>query len=64
VEPAEAVPEHHVIAHCDAQAAHLVVRVPEDRKDVRPVLQLRFDPTCCSGGDGRSPVIGCHSHLR
>jgi hypothetical protein len=26
------------------QAAHLVVRVPEDRKDVRPVLQLRFDP--------------------
>jgi hypothetical protein len=44
VEPAEAVPERHVVAHCDAQAAHLVVRVPEDRKDVRPVLQLRFDP--------------------
>src|SRR5258708_35043540 len=44
MEPAEAVPERHVVAHCDAQAAHLVVRVPEDRKDVRPVLQLRFDP--------------------
>ena len=44
MEPAEAVPERHVIARCDAQAAHLVVRVPEDRKDVRPVLQLRFDP--------------------
>ena len=36
MEPAEAVPERHVIAHCDVQAAHLVVRVPEDRKDVRP----------------------------
>jgi hypothetical protein len=44
MEPAEAVPERHIIPHYDVQAAHLVVHVPEDRKDVRPVPQLRFDP--------------------
>jgi hypothetical protein len=43
MEPAEAVPERHVIAHGEGQAADLIIRVPEDREDVRPVLQLRFD---------------------
>ena len=44
------MPERHVVAHCDAQAAHLVVRVPEDRKDVAQFFSFASTPTCCSGG--------------
>jgi hypothetical protein len=50
MEPAEAVPERHVVAHGEGQAADLIIRVPEDREDVRPVLQLRFDSDMLSGG--------------
>src|SRR5215469_5843063 len=43
-EPAESVPERHIITHGDGQVANLIVHIPEERKRPRPVLQLRLYP--------------------
>src|SRR5215831_16558876 len=43
-EPAESVPECHIITHGDAQVANLIVHILEERERLRPVLQLRLYP--------------------
>src|SRR5215471_8817843 len=43
-EPAESVPECHVITHGDGQVANLIVHILEERERLRPVLQLRLYP--------------------
>src|SRR5262245_62876125 len=43
-EPAESVPECHIITHGDGQVANLIVHILEERKRPRPVPQLRLYP--------------------
>src|SRR5690349_3225122 len=43
-EPAESVPECHIIPHGDGQVADLIVHILEERERLRPVLQLRLYP--------------------
>src|SRR5215475_3243160 len=43
-EPAESVPESHIITHGDGQVANLIVHILEERERPRPVLQLRLYP--------------------
>src|SRR5262245_24287331 len=43
-EPAESVPECHIITHGDGQVANLIVHILEERERPRPVLQLRLYP--------------------
>src|SRR5215469_7119132 len=43
-EPAESVPECHIITHGDGQVANLIVHILEEREHLRPVLQLRLYP--------------------
>src|SRR5262245_58288282 len=43
-EPAESVPECHIITHGDGQVANLIVHILEERERLRPVRQLRLDP--------------------